>query len=218
VNLYTASEAKLDLPGGATLRVRQETDYPNSGRVTLHLDPSQPQEFSVRLRIPRWCREAHVAINGQKEPERIPSGFFAVERRWQAGDRLQLTLPMPWRLVKGRQSQAGRVAVMRGPMVFGLSRQHHPQLSAIDPRLLTALPSSLQGPSDDDTVRPHGLAGRMQAWKPGDWYPHAPLDCPLVLTEFADPGLELVYFHVPDPNARGLLDDELSESGEHHPN
>jgi hypothetical protein len=31
----------------------------------------------------------------------------------------------------------------------------------------------------------------------------------LVLTEFADPSAECVYFHVPDPNAKDFVEDEL---------
>jgi len=47
--------------------------------------------------------------------------FFALDRQWKRGDEVTLELPMSWRLVKGRQRQAGRVAVMRGPQVFCLN-------------------------------------------------------------------------------------------------
>ena len=65
VNLYTASTAKIDLGSGLSVSVQQETDYPSFGRVLLKVDPSQPAEFSVRLRIPRWCPGAKITINGQ---------------------------------------------------------------------------------------------------------------------------------------------------------
>ena len=32
-----------------------------------------------------------------------------------------------------------------------------------------------------------------------------------MLTEFADPSGEFAYFHVPDPNAKEFVDDELVE-------
>lgn len=214
VNLYTASQVKLELDRALTLAVRQETDYPNSGRVTLHVEPSKAASFAIKLRIPRWCREAKLTVNGEAVTEPAAPGSFAViQRTWQPGDRVVLDMPMPWRLVKGRQSQAGRVAVMRGPMVFCLARSHNKALDGVDLRLLTASPSTLEGPSPDHSVRPNGLAAQLRAWKPGAWYPSAPPDYRLLLTEFADPDGEFAYFHVPNPNAKELVDDELLERG-----
>jgi len=148
INLYAASSVKLDLESGVSLAVRQETDYPNSGRVVLCVEPAKPAEFTLRLRVPRWSREAKVAVNGQgvREPAR-GGAFLAIRRAWRPGDRVEIDLPMAWRLLKGRQNQAGRVAVMRGPMLFALSRQRNQELGAGDPRLITVSPSTLEGRS-----------------------------------------------------------------------
>lgn len=214
VNLYTASRAQLELESGVALTVRQETDYPNSGRVVLAIEPAKPAEFTLRLRVPRWSGEAKVAINGDRVREPALGGkFLAIRRTWQPGDRVELNLPLVWRLVKGRQNQAGRVAVMRGPLLFALSRQRNQELGAMDPRLLTAAPSTLEGPLEDDSVRPGGMACRLEAWKPGAWYPSAKTDLRLRLTEFADPGAEATYFHVPNPDDPAFVHDELVELG-----
>jgi uncharacterized protein len=214
VNLYTASTAKVDLGNGLSASVRQETDYPTSGKVLLKVDPPTPAEFTVRLRIPRWCQGAKIAVNGQPVAEPVRSGSYGtISRKWLPGDRVELDLPMPLRLVRGRQSQAGRVALMRGPVVFCLSQQRNPVLHGIDPRVITLVPSSLEGPTRDDSVRPGGTACSVEAWKPGTWYPSAKPELRLVLTEFADPSAEFAYFHIPDPNAKDLADDELADRG-----
>ncbi len=122
VSLYTPSEATIALDDALSLRIRQETDYPSSGHVVLRLDPSQPAKFPLRLRIPRWCDKAAVTVNGQPWKEPLsPGTFLSLERQWSAGDRVTLDLPMTWRLVLGRKRQAGRAAVMRGPLVFCLN-------------------------------------------------------------------------------------------------
>jgi uncharacterized protein len=211
VSLYMASSVKADLGDGLWVNVRQETDYPNSGKVLLVVEPSRPAEFSLRLRIPGWCHGASVRLNdtpafgaGQ------PGKFYSIGGNWRSGDRVELNLPMPLRLVRGRQSQAGRVAVMRGPMLFGLNRERNKELGPIDLRLLTASPKSLEGPVADNSVRPGGMACRLRAWKPGAWYPYTDPKYQLTLTEYADPGLEFLYFHVPNPLAKELVDDELA--------
>jgi DUF1680 family protein len=209
VNLYTASSVKL-ADGSGEVAVRQETDYPNSGRVLLHVDPAKPTAFPLRLRVPRWCLSAKVAVNGrplEKPPQ--PGTFVSIERTWNPGDKVELDLPMTFRLVKGRNAQSGRVAVMRGPVVYCLNRSRHKDLAQIEPRLLTIAPETLEGPLPDATVRPDGLACKVRAWRPGAWYPQAKTDFELVLTEYPDAGGEAIYFHVPNPNAAEFVEDEL---------
>jgi DUF1680 family protein len=215
VNLYAPSQASLVLDG-VKVEIRQETDYPRSGRVVLTIDPARPAEFPLRLRIPRWCQGATVAVNDERAAAAEPAAdrFFAITRTWRAGDRVTLEMPMPWRLVKGRVAQAGRAAVARGPQVFCLSRSRNKDvkgLDTVDLRLLVLDPSSIEGPIPDDTIRPDGVACRVKAWQPGVFYPHNPPALELTLTEFPDPDGEATYFLVPNPADERLVDDELME-------
>jgi len=139
VNLFVGSEARLAV-SGTVVRLRQETDYPWSGRVTLRVDPERPTELTLSVRIPAWARglaspgglyryagarpEApRLRLNGGDlalAPER---GFMCVTRRWQAGDRLELELPMPVRRVLAHDAVAedrGRRAIERGPLVYAV--------------------------------------------------------------------------------------------------
>ncbi len=209
VNLYTASQAKLDLKPGVTLSLKQETDYPNSGRVSLKLDPSQPATFTLRLRIPAWATQAQVSINGKAiEPPIAAGSFLKIDREWKSGDAVTLDLPMDFRLVRGRQRQAGRVAVMRGPQVFCLDPAQNSALAkqdAADLNRLTIDPASLTLVASD-AVRPGGIACKAKFWKSGFGL-SAKSDYDLTLTEFPDPAGKATYFRLRDPAAG--VDDEL---------
>ncbi len=63
VQLFDEHEM-ADVPVASKLivRLRQETDYPNSGKVVIKVDPSRPAEFPLNLRIPRWCESAAVSV------------------------------------------------------------------------------------------------------------------------------------------------------------
>jgi len=205
VNLYAPAQATIN-----SVTVRQETDYPNSGRVRLSIAPAEPATFTLRLRIPAWAAKANVTVNGQPASGAVkPGTFFELRREWKMGDQVGLDLPMEWRLVKGRQRQAGRVAVMRGPQVFCLNPAQNPALSKLDGTELGYLalnPASLGEPVPNTTVRPDGLACRVQAWKPGfDLGPKA--DYELTLTEFPDPDCKATYFRLRDYGA--AVNDEL---------
>jgi len=208
VNLYTPSTATLKLDDGVSLDLRQQTDYPNTGKVVIHVSPSQPTDFPLQLRIPGWCTEASISVNGKPHSVTGP-GFTTIERTWKAGDTVELNMSMPWRLVRGRKSQAGRVAVMRGPLLFCLNRKRHPGLADIDPKTLVLDPSSLEEPVADDSVHPDGIACQVQAWKSGADYSVDEPDFQLTLTEFPDPDGVAVYFTVPNSESDEFVDDEL---------
>ncbi len=210
VNLYAASEATLPLDEGVNVSLKQETDYPSTGAVTIQVNPSKAATFTILLRIPGWAANATLKVNGEgKIITVVPGTFQTVDREWQPGDRITLDLPMPMRWVNGRVAQAGRVALMRGPMVYCLSRAQNPLVKDMELRLITIDPNTVEGPFPDDSVRPGGQACRVHAWGPGAWYPHAKADLELTLTEFPDPSGEATYFHVPNPSLESFADDEL---------
>ena len=210
VNLYTSAQAKLPVGRNVPLTIRQETDYPNSGRIRLQLDLTRPVKFPLQLRIPAWARGASVTVDGEPVKGTVKSGaFFEVTREWKSGDQVLLDLPMPWRLVKGRQRQAGRVAVMRGPQLFCLNPAQNPALAKLDGNELGCLaldPASLADPVPSDAVRPDGLGCRVQAWKPGFGIGKQS-DFVLTLTEFPDPDGKATYFRLRDFEV--AVDDEL---------
>jgi len=210
VNLYTSAQAKLSVGKNVPLTIRQETDYPNSGRIRLALDPARPSKFALQLRIPAWARGTSVTVNGQPAKNTVkPGAFFEVSREWKSGDQVTLDLPMSWRLVKGRQRQAGRVALMRGPQIFCLNPAQNAELAKLDGTDLgyCALdPTSLTDPVPSDAVRPDGLGCRVQAWKPGFGIGKK-ADFTLTLTEFPDPEGRATYFRLRDFSV--AVNDEL---------
>lgn len=212
VNLYTPSRATFTLPQGRAT-IEQFTDYPNSGSVTIRIGLDAPAMLAVSVRLPRWCLAPSVAVGDEPvEGPLVPGTFLAIERTWRDGDEIRIELPMAWRFIKGRRAQAGRVAIMRGPQLFTLSRSMNPGL-APDARIAAMYidPATITGPFADSSVRPDGIACRIEAWTPGEWtnVPFAEKALTLTLTEFADPTGEAVYFKTPNPEDPTFQEDEL---------
>ena len=224
VNLYTTSTASVPVASDLTVQLRQETEYPNSGKIILQVDPSRSAEFPLRLRIPGWCDSAAISVNGQAaaNPSK-PGDWVSLRRLWKAGDVVTLDLPITTRLVRGRKLQAGKVAVMRGPVLFCLSpaRQasrypvyagHGANPAEIQRAVAEALSqtkfdwATLSAPVPDTTIRPDGLALEVRAWGPASDR-SKPADLTLLLTEFIDPTGELTY--LPSDNPKAGVEDEL---------
>lgn len=210
VNLFVESKKTIDLGEGRSVTLEQATDYPTSGAVRITVTPSAATEFPLRLRVPRWCPKATLAITGEA-PREVAPGEKALEirRTWQPGDTLTLAMPMPWRLVRGYQNQEGRVALLRGPVVYCIGTAANAELLKQYPAAddLTIDPASLGEPLADPSVRPGGLKVTAKAWPPGVAAEGtAPLE--VVLTEFVDPSGVATYFRVP-ASAR-MVEDELT--------
>jgi DUF1680 family protein len=116
VFIFTESEASLGLPDRTRLTIQQETDYPSHGQVKLTLQPEQPTEFALHIRIPTFAQGASYQVNDGPSQEAASGEFLIIERLWQPGDTVFLNLPMPL-FVQANQHQA---AIVRGPLVYCL--------------------------------------------------------------------------------------------------
>jgi DUF1680 family protein len=97
--------------------INEVTDYPFNDEIGFDVSTKNTAQFEWKLRIPSWCSEAVVTLNG-KELQKAKGGqFVIIGRTWKNGDKLTLKLPMQvstsnW----GRNSRA----VERGPLVYAL--------------------------------------------------------------------------------------------------
>lgn len=129
VNLYASSTAQIETQT-LKLTLEQTTNYPWDGVITFTLTPETPSAFALNLRLPGWALNATVVLNGSAvENPPVVSGYLHLERTWSAGDTVTLQLPMPVERIKADPRVAanvGRVALMRGPLVYCLERLDNP--------------------------------------------------------------------------------------------
>jgi len=121
VNLYLPSTLQWTSSDGAKLRLIQTGEYPLEGGVALQLSLSKPSTFALRLRIPAWCQTegaASISINRRPVPVVLSAGFATLRRRWNDGDRIDLTLPLSMRLEAIDAMHPNCVALMRGPLLL----------------------------------------------------------------------------------------------------
>jgi DUF1680 family protein len=120
VHLYVQSTAHARVAGKEVI-VRQETEYPWKGKTRISVEPKSPLEFCLSLRLPGWCREAGLLINGKIVPAPLENGYVCLRRKWARGDRVDLHFPMPIERIHAHpnvRANAGRVALQRGPIVY----------------------------------------------------------------------------------------------------
>ena len=122
VHLYAESIASLTV-AEQTVRITQKTAYPWQETITFTVDVESPAIFTLALRIPGWCGQAQVQVNDEliDIAPVLDKGYAKLERQWQTGDQVTLTLPMPVERVQAHpqvRMNAGLVALQRGPVVY----------------------------------------------------------------------------------------------------
>jgi len=120
VHLYLGGTARAAVAGEG-VELRQETAYPWDGRIRLTVNVEKPVRFGLRLRIPDWCEQARLRVNGRQAPVRVTRGYAALDRVWRSGDTIALSLAMPVRVLHGHPlvpATAGHLALQRGPLVY----------------------------------------------------------------------------------------------------
>ena len=136
IHLYMSGDAILQIDGQPVV-IHQQTGYPWDGRVAIQVAPERRAVFTLGLRIPGWCQDFRLQINGQDWAEPadqnacacrdqdvsggLAYGYLLISRSWAPGDELVLTLEMPVRRVYAHpsvRSCQNRVAIQRGPLVY----------------------------------------------------------------------------------------------------
>lgn len=147
VNLFIGSTADIKLDNGRKIKVVQETRYPWDGAVKLTVDPDRSSNLTINVRIPGWARNEAVPgnlyrftdsvteppvvlrVNGAPVEIKVDKGYVSLNRKWKRGDVIELNLPMPVRRILANelvQSDRGRVALQRGPIVYAAEWPDNP--------------------------------------------------------------------------------------------
>ncbi|MFI3249235.1 MAG: glycoside hydrolase family 127 protein [Rikenellaceae bacterium] len=136
--------------GGEKVSFTTTTNYPFDDKIEISVDRSINKKCKLYFRIPSWCKDASVAVNGTKQELEInDKGFVAINREWAKGDKISLQFPMECEVIASREIKlikpgtakeqyvapgtaniktsaevaAGRpfAYVMRGPLLYALN-------------------------------------------------------------------------------------------------
>lgn len=124
VNLYIGSEA--DVEKGLTLT--QETRYPWEGDVKITVGGKLKK--ALKLRIPGWCKEYSILVNGEKAEPVMDKGYAVLGRKWKDGDVIELSMNMPVEVIAADprvKEDEGLRAIQRGPLVYCMEEADNPE-------------------------------------------------------------------------------------------
>ncbi|MCH5187668.1 MAG: glycoside hydrolase family 127 protein [Oscillospiraceae bacterium] len=114
VNLYIPSQVIWRETG---LTFRMETAFPYSDEVSFTVAKGSG-DAAVNFRAPSWLAgDMTVRVNGEEIAAETIDGYVTVERTWNEGDVVELTLPMALSVYTARDND-NKVAFKYGPVVL----------------------------------------------------------------------------------------------------
>ena len=114
-----------------------------------------------------------IKVNGKKITPEVVNGFAVIDRKWNKGDVVDVTLPMEPRFIAARQevkADSGRISVGIGPLVYCLEEADNGKVREIkvDPETKVDIVYDDQNPAaaltlEFDALMPDGSVKKVRA-------------------------------------------------------
>ena len=104
---------------GAPMALSISTDYPFDGAINIRIDETPPEPWRLTVRIPHWCTEATVTVDGIIQT--AGPGVVHLDRQWKRGAEVLVHLAITdnWIEADPRvDAVRGQTALQRGPVVY----------------------------------------------------------------------------------------------------
>ncbi|MCU4164430.1 beta-L-arabinofuranosidase domain-containing protein [Carboxylicivirga caseinilyticus] len=114
---YGPSEVTAMVADHVEVTIKETTNYPFAESLVFELTSSENVAFPLKLRIPEWCSNPQITVNGLAQTNVVSGEFYTIDRTWSNNDVVELSLPMEI-VINDEVNQS--VSVQRGPIVYSL--------------------------------------------------------------------------------------------------
>jgi DUF1680 family protein len=130
IHQYASADIAAELGASGRVALKMTTDYPWDGVVRLAIVETHGSDWTLRLRLPAWCRGYRLSIDGAPaEQTAAAGGYLALTRAWRVGSTIVLDLDIQPELIAPNpriDAVRGCLAIRRGPLVYCLEGHDQP--------------------------------------------------------------------------------------------
>ena len=102
--LYGPSIVNTAVGKNIPVRITSKTDYPFKENIQMMVEPAKTCQFPIYLRIPAWCKQPEIKVNGESVKVDVKSGFVRIDRKWKKEDEISLYFPMSVEVITDRET------------------------------------------------------------------------------------------------------------------
>lgn len=118
LNYFLNGRVEGETAQGKNVSFEVISEYPSDGHVKVKINIDEPESFGISLRIPDWCDDFQISVNGLtvKGDEKE---YFKIFRQWKNGDVLEVLLKMKLQVTE----KNGKTCFKYGPLVLARDEQ-----------------------------------------------------------------------------------------------
>lgn len=133
--VYAPSSVTAKVMNGTVVQISEDTTYPFEEEIRFKFNFTDKKIkkafFPFHVRIPGWCKNPIIRINGQVITADTYQGEIArINREWKDGDNLTLELPMN---LEASFWFDGAAVIERGPLIYALKMNEKWEKKAMEP-------------------------------------------------------------------------------------
>lgn len=114
---YAPCQIETTVSGNVKAKLNVKSDYPFRDSLRIRVNIEKETTFPLYLRLPSWCKNIKISVNGEVQSYEINNNFAKVIRTWNDNDIVEVSLRMRVELIE-RNNKA--VSVQRGPLMYVL--------------------------------------------------------------------------------------------------
>ena len=189
---YGPCNVTIDTDDNEKIEIDEVTKYPFEDNIELKIHISNPVSLTMNLRIPEWCEDVSIKINGKEiSGEKIRGKYFPINRLWKNGDIISIVFNMGVKVIRVDDSCFSNkrpIAIERGPLLFSLPINE--KWKEIEGKPLTKLPKGWSWYE----VSPADIKRTLMGWEMYDRYREFTWNYALDLKKLSvDSNIEIVY-------------------------
>src|SRR5690606_4046063 len=100
---------------GTVDRISEKMNYPFSGKVTFHIEPSTSKEFDLMLRNTSWSKNTKVTAAGARIKKE--NGIIIIIKKWHTNDKVEHRFENN---IKVKRFINNDLYVKRGALIYAL--------------------------------------------------------------------------------------------------
>ncbi|MEP4095009.1 beta-L-arabinofuranosidase domain-containing protein [Reichenbachiella sp.] len=125
---YGPNTFSVTTGSGETVQIDEKTNYPFEESILFKINTEKDIQFALNLRIPGWCSEATVELNGHRVITSDFGGqYVRLDTLFKNSDEVLLHLPMRVNMSKWPRNTG---AIEYGPLVFSLGIEEKREIDA----------------------------------------------------------------------------------------
>jgi DUF1680 family protein len=135
IHQYMPAIVNTEIGNGEKVSMDIKTGYPWEGDVNITINDCGTEPWTLSLRIPSGNSGVILKVNGVTQESTCSGGYIIIERGWQKGDTVDLSMVMKPRIITANSridAMRGSVALEYGPFVYCLEEADNYGINLLD--------------------------------------------------------------------------------------